>query len=517
METKRRSRSQCSETKTTKVIPFPPRTKSAGGCPRIYTLRVYLIRGPYGEEAVGKEIYRTLQVRGDQSLEDLHYAIFCSFGRDQDESYEYCFGKDPYDRSGPRYVCWESKPPPGTSMRQKIRAARLCSIDSLTLQENQFFSYWFGVEEEWMHLVHVLSIDTAGRETEYPLLIEEVGRAPEASADSPAEPDPGADADPSVVQEVMSFLMSEFQVRWRREVESAPLKPNLRLSAALKTLPVPWLEGVCQKSGVEEKAGGRSREARIQSLLGLLPDEERLRKVWRSLPLPSRQMLDWIVSKQGGWTTVQRLSRRFGADRDLTWWWNEGHTPVTPLGLLRLHGIVYVGKTQREGRNCRIASVPIELRKHLQRIAREPGSMDECVPSTPSRQAKPGGCDHRETSAKRRVPCGRHRLPDVWQGLDSLSLGSFLSVCTLRRDTEGLYIRMLGRIRRNPRSFPRVQVQEFLRRMCRAESVCSRLAAYRLGASTFGPSFAEPGCRDDSPVVRQWARSLLEIRQEELF
>ena len=91
--------------KTGKVIPFPIERRVPSYQPKAYTLRVYLVRGPYGKELEGKEIFRTLQIRGDQTLEDLHYAILYSFEREKDNDYEFCTGKDPYDRSGVRYVC----------------------------------------------------------------------------------------------------------------------------------------------------------------------------------------------------------------------------------------------------------------------------------------------------------------------------------------------------------------------------------------------------------------------------
>ena len=67
-----------------KSIPFPADKRASVPRPNVYSFRVYLVSGPYGEESVGHEIFRTLKVRGDQTLEDLHHAIFCSFGREND-------------------------------------------------------------------------------------------------------------------------------------------------------------------------------------------------------------------------------------------------------------------------------------------------------------------------------------------------------------------------------------------------------------------------------------------------
>ena len=50
---------------------------------RLYTLEVFIISGPITEKFAKKNpvISRTIQIRGDQTLADLHNAIFDAFGR----------------------------------------------------------------------------------------------------------------------------------------------------------------------------------------------------------------------------------------------------------------------------------------------------------------------------------------------------------------------------------------------------------------------------------------------------
>ena len=86
-----------------KVIPFPSDRRALLSRPNVYVLRVYLVSGPYGEESVGNEIFRTLKLRGDQTLEDLHHAIFHSYEREHDRYYGFCLGMDPNDPEGVRY------------------------------------------------------------------------------------------------------------------------------------------------------------------------------------------------------------------------------------------------------------------------------------------------------------------------------------------------------------------------------------------------------------------------------
>jgi hypothetical protein len=51
--------------------------------PHLYTLEVFLVSGPISEKFAKKhpEVSRTIQIRGDQTLEDLHHAIFAAYDR----------------------------------------------------------------------------------------------------------------------------------------------------------------------------------------------------------------------------------------------------------------------------------------------------------------------------------------------------------------------------------------------------------------------------------------------------
>ena len=103
---------------------------------RLYTLEVFLLSGPITEKFAKEnpEISRTIQIRGDQTLEDLHHALFDAFDRSDEHMYEFQFGKGPMDPKAPRYVLQdafevnmgEKNPPAGRVDRT--------SIDSLGLK-----------------------------------------------------------------------------------------------------------------------------------------------------------------------------------------------------------------------------------------------------------------------------------------------------------------------------------------------------------------------------------------------
>ena len=74
---------------------------------RLFTVEVFLISGPMTEKFVKKNkvISRTIQLRGDQTLEELHHAIFDAFDREDAHMYEFQVGgKGPMDPKARRYV-----------------------------------------------------------------------------------------------------------------------------------------------------------------------------------------------------------------------------------------------------------------------------------------------------------------------------------------------------------------------------------------------------------------------------
>jgi hypothetical protein len=74
---------------------------------QLYTLEVCLLSGPVTEKFAKKNstVSRTIQIRGDQTLERLHQAIFQAFGRWEQHMYEFQIGgKGPMDPKARRYV-----------------------------------------------------------------------------------------------------------------------------------------------------------------------------------------------------------------------------------------------------------------------------------------------------------------------------------------------------------------------------------------------------------------------------
>jgi hypothetical protein len=155
------------------------------GGARVYTLEVFLLNGPITESFAKKNrvVSRTILIRGDQTLEDLHDAIFDAFGRWDQHAYEFQFGKGPMDPEGRRYVLPSafqfpiagSKPPAG-----RVDQTRL---DSLGLKVGDRFGYWFDFGDDWWHQINVEAIEEKAPRGKYPRVTKRVGRSPPQYAD----------------------------------------------------------------------------------------------------------------------------------------------------------------------------------------------------------------------------------------------------------------------------------------------------------------------------------------------
>jgi hypothetical protein len=151
---------------------------------RLYTLEVFIIGGPIIEKFAKRNpvISRTIKIQGDQTLEDLHYAIFDAFDRWEQHMYEFQFGKGPNDPKGKRYVLPGAFE--GRSRTQNIAGnVAETTIDSLGLTVDQAFGYWFDFGDDWWHQINVVAIDDKAPKGKYPKVVKRVGKSPPQYAD----------------------------------------------------------------------------------------------------------------------------------------------------------------------------------------------------------------------------------------------------------------------------------------------------------------------------------------------
>jgi Plasmid pRiA4b ORF-3-like protein len=156
-----------------------PRKKPATSL-NLYALEVFITSGPVTQKFAKKNpvMSRTIEIRGDQTLEDLHLAIFEAFDRDDNHMYEFQFGgTSPDDPRAKRYslsALYEN----ASGLDKLAGDVTQTTLDALKLKAGGMFGYWFDFGDDWRHQLNVLSITKNATKNRYPKVIKRVGQSP---------------------------------------------------------------------------------------------------------------------------------------------------------------------------------------------------------------------------------------------------------------------------------------------------------------------------------------------------
>lgn len=139
----------------------------------LYVVTVFLTGGPISEKLSNKVVSRVIEIRGDQTLEQLHQAIFEAYDRWDDHLYEFQLGKRPFDPKGPNYGIPDSR-----ASKKGYGDARMTKLDDLDLKPERVFGYWFDFGDDWYHQIQVDRIERAIPTVTYPRVIKRLGKSP---------------------------------------------------------------------------------------------------------------------------------------------------------------------------------------------------------------------------------------------------------------------------------------------------------------------------------------------------
>jgi hypothetical protein len=158
-----------------------PAVPPAAGMVHLYTLEVSIISGPIAKSFIQKNkvIARTIQIRGDQTLQDLHYAIFEAFDREEQHMYEFQIGgKRPMDPKARRYVLPSALMQDLGPERKPAGDVKHTTIESLGLKVGGAFGYWFDFGDDWWHQINVRAIEETSHHGAFPKVIQRIGESP---------------------------------------------------------------------------------------------------------------------------------------------------------------------------------------------------------------------------------------------------------------------------------------------------------------------------------------------------
>jgi hypothetical protein len=130
-------------------------------------------------------VWRSIAIRGDQTLADLHEVILRAFDRDDDDDQLYSFFVPTRRARG--------RPQPGDGTEymhpwaldgfDRQEDASLTTIDELGLRARFTFEYLFDFGDNWWHTVKVDSKDSEPPSGRYPRVTKRRGAAPKQHQD----------------------------------------------------------------------------------------------------------------------------------------------------------------------------------------------------------------------------------------------------------------------------------------------------------------------------------------------
>ncbi len=143
---------------------------------KLYDLKVTLVDAPPHAGPIENEISRTIQIRGDLKLADLHQAIFDAFDREEEHMYEFLFDEETpkrrarYTRGADVENDAADGPPAGDALET--------TIASLGLKHEDCFLYVFDFGDRWVHEIEVVGFEQGSGFPSSPSVIARVGEAP---------------------------------------------------------------------------------------------------------------------------------------------------------------------------------------------------------------------------------------------------------------------------------------------------------------------------------------------------
>ena len=129
-----------------------------------------------------RSVWRSVALRGDQTLEELHEAIFTAFDRDDLHLYSFYFPKasarrSPLGKQPREFMAPEGFHPDPLGIDNRYDAAS-AKLDELKFKVGQTFEYLFDFGDEWWHEIEVEAIGPSESGETYPRIVAQRGASP---------------------------------------------------------------------------------------------------------------------------------------------------------------------------------------------------------------------------------------------------------------------------------------------------------------------------------------------------
>jgi hypothetical protein len=153
------------------------------------------------------------------------------------------------------------------------------------------------------------------------------------------------------------IMMHMYEEKEIERAENIIISPHTKLTAILNKCPASWVDGMCQEFSITKRVKNEKVKAIENKVLSDLND------LISTLSEDSKKALKLILDN-GGFVKYGKLK---GFDDEVGLWWSE-HPPTSSIGILRLCGLIVVGKMPFGGRLYKVALIPNIIQEKLKEI-----------------------------------------------------------------------------------------------------------------------------------------------------
>lgn len=154
------------------------------------------------------------------------------------------------------------------------------------------------------------------------------------------------------------IMMHAYNKKEIERAESIILSSSTKLTAVLNKYPFQWVDGICNSLSINNKITKNIKAKMIAHKL-----ENELSSIINSLSEKSKKAFK-LVMNSGGFVKINELKNY---DSEIDFWWNE-RPPTSTIGVLRLKGLIVVGKLSINNKMHKIALIPKDVQETLNRI-----------------------------------------------------------------------------------------------------------------------------------------------------
>jgi hypothetical protein len=175
--------------------------------------------------------------------------------------------------------------------------------------------------------------------------------------------DPNWDHRQVITTEVVDTVTHKIQRIWCEKIVQKPISPHTSLTTALNNIPALWVAAIQEDIDLPRETTKRKNVKIIAENLSSLKILNRIVEKLAALSMPAVKALKTIYT-HGGIYPYDKLIDLFGGEETDGYFWDK-RKPTSPLGLLRSHGLLFVGRSKKEGAYYKIAVIPVEIRQNL--------------------------------------------------------------------------------------------------------------------------------------------------------